>query len=109
MIWPRLMRDMSGLHPETPFEGEADLLAEIMTPDGVQRYHGYMQTHPPKSDTQHSRIITAFLGKFAVDDALEDEIDAPGWTQQLVDDLTLRYEEDLDQIGRIAGVKFITP
>lgn len=109
MIWPRLMRQISGLSPEQPFEGEADLLAEIMTPDGLQRYHSYLQTHPPKSDIQHSRIITAFLDKFAVDDALEDELDAPGWTQQLVDDLTLRYEEDLDQIGRIAGVKLITP
>lgn len=109
MIWPRLMREMSSHTPATPFEGEADLLAEIMTPDGVQRYHSYLQTHPPKSDIQHSRIITAFLDKFAVEDALEDEMDAPGWTQQLVDDLTLRYEEDLDQIGRIAGVNFITP
>ncbi len=109
MIWPRLMRELSGYTPDAPFDGEADLLAEIMTADGLQRYNNYLQTHPPASDSQHSRIITAFLDKFAIEDALEDEMDAPGWTQQLVDDLTLRYEEDLDQIGRIAGVNFITP
>ncbi len=108
MIWPRLMRIISGHSPKTPFDGEADLLSEIMTADGVQRYHSYMQTHAPKSEDQHCRIISAFLDKFAIKDALEDEVEAPGWTQQLVDDLTLRYEEDLDQIGRIAGVNFIT-
>ena len=109
MLWPRLMREMSGLDPATPFEGEADLLAEIMTPDGVQRYNTYLASHPPQNTTQHARIITAFLDKFAVDDALEDELEAPGWTQQLVDDLTRHYEEDLQQIGQIAGVNFITP
>lgn len=109
LIWPRLMRKISGHSPASPFEGEADLLAEIMTADGLQRYGTYLESHPPQNTTQHSRIITAFLDKFAVEDALEDELDAPGWTQQLVDDLTLRYEEDLDHIGGIAGVNFITP
>ncbi|WP_456388983.1 hypothetical protein [Profundibacter sp.] len=109
MIWPRLMREVTGHTPASPFEGEADLLAEIMTADGLQRYGSYLETHPPQNASQHARIITAFLDKFAVDDALEDELDAPGWTQQLVDDLTHQYEEDLDQIGHIAGVNFITP
>ena len=109
MIWPRLLREISGHNPANAFEGESDLLAEIMTPDGMTRYDAYLATHPPQSALQHNRIITAFLDKFAVEEALEDELDAPGWTQHLVDDLTLRYEEDLDEIGRIAGVKFITP
>lgn len=109
MIWPRLMHTLTGVRPDRAFLGEADLLAEIMTPDGLQRYTTYMQSHPPQNDAQHSRIITAFLDKFAVDDALEEDLDAPGWTQELVDDLTLGYEEDLEEIGAIAGVNFITP
>lgn len=109
MLWPRLMHSMAGGRLTTPYLGEADLLAEIMTADGVQRYTTYMQSHPPQNDAQHSRIITAFLDKFAVEDALEEHLDAPGWTQDLVDDLTLGYEEDLDLISGIAGVNFITP
>lgn len=109
MIWPRLMHSLTGIRPDSAFLGESDLLAEIMTPDGLQRYTTYMQSHPPQNDAQHSRVITAFLDKFAVDDALEEDIDAPGWTQELVDDLTLGYEEDVDQIETISGVNFITP
>ena len=55
------------------------------------------------------RIITAFLDKFAIDDALEDELDIPGWTQQTVDEMTKRYEQDLYEIERISGVNFIAP
>lgn len=109
LIWPRLMREITGQTPSTPFEGEADLLAEIMTAEGVQRYDSYLESHPPQNATQHGRIITAFLDKFAVEEALEDELEAPGWTQPLVDDLTRRYEEDLDLIGGISGVNFIAP
>ncbi|MFK5955977.1 MAG: tRNA lysidine(34) synthetase TilS [Planctomycetota bacterium] len=109
MIWPRLMHTLTGMRPDTPLDGETDLLAEIMTANGVQRYKTYMQSHPPQTEAQHSRVIAAFLDKFAIDDTLEEDLDAPGWTQQLVDDLTLAYEEDFDQIGGIAGVNVITP
>ncbi len=109
MIWSTLMRGMTGLAPTVAFDGETDLLAEIMTADGIQRYNTYLQTHPPKTQMQLGRIITAFLDKFAIDDALEDELDVPGWTQQTVDEMTKRYEQDLYEIERIPGVNFIAP
>lgn len=109
IIWPRVMRALTGIRLDAPYVGETDLLAEIMTADGLQRYTTYMQSHPPQTDSQHSRVIMAFLDKFAVEDALTEDLEAPGWTQQLVDDLTQGYEQDLEQIGGIAGVNFISP
>ena len=67
------------------------------------------RSHPPKTQRQLGRIITAFLDKFAIEDAIEDELDIPGWTQQTVDEMTKRYEQDLYEIGRIPGVNFIAP
>lgn len=109
LIWPQLMHRLSGVRPEHPFLGEADLLAEIMTKDGVIRYDTYLQSHPPQSDAQHSSIIMAFLDKFAINDAIEEDLDAPGWTQALVDEMTHSYEQDLDVISCISGVDFIAP
>ena len=54
------------------------------------------------------RIVAAFLGKFAIDEALEEEIDLPGWTDETVEELTRRYDEDLLDIARIPGVRVIT-
>jgi hypothetical protein len=43
------------------------------------------------------------------EDAVESEIDLPGWDDALVDRLSERYEDDLYAIEQIPGVTFIQP
>lgn len=109
LIWPRLLHHLTGLNAKIPLDGENDLLAEIMHPQGLKRFYKYLKSHPPKNEMQKIRIISAFLDKFAIEEKLEDELDTPGWDQQLVDRLTELYEEDLQDIMRIPGVDFIRP
>ena len=40
---------------------------------------------------------------------VEEEVDLPGWTEPLVDQLTEQYEEDIFEISRIPGVTFLSP
>ena len=60
--------------------------------------------HPVMSEMQKRRVMAAFLDKFALDEALEEEIDIPGWTADLVDEITELYEEDVFEMQRIPGV-----
>ncbi|MEL6609383.1 MAG: hypothetical protein AAFO58_04440 [Pseudomonadota bacterium] len=109
LLWAQLIRELSGLDPNTKIVGGFDLLAEIMTPEGLQRFQTYLKTHPPHTEVQKRRIIAAFLDKFAIEDALEEELDMPGWTDEVVDALTDTYEEDVYKIDRMPGVTLITP
>jgi hypothetical protein len=54
-------------------------------------------------------VIAAFLDKFALDDEIEEELDMPGWTEALVDDLSDQYDEDVLAIQRMPGVTMIAP
>ncbi|MEM6478856.1 MAG: hypothetical protein AAF647_07400, partial [Pseudomonadota bacterium] len=85
------------------------LLSEIMTEEGFNRFLAYLKSHPPQTGVQKRRIIAAFLNKFALEDELEEELDMPGWTTEIVDGLTDAYEEDLYTIERIPGVTLISP
>jgi hypothetical protein len=109
LIWSQLMREVSGAEPMTKLVGSFDLLAEIMSPDGMKRFRAYLQSHPPQTEVQLRRIISAFLDKFAIEDQIELELDLPGWTVAFVDTLTELYEEDMFRIQRMPGVNFITP
>ena len=40
---------------------------------------------------------------------IEEELDLPGWTEALVDELSEIYDEDVFEISRIPGVNFIAP
>jgi len=51
----------------------------------------------------------AFLDKFAKEEALDEELDLPGWTDRMIEDLSVIYDEDCEAIGHIPGVTMITP
>jgi len=109
LIWAQLIREISGVDPLTRIQGGFDLLSTIMSEDGMKRFVAYLKTHPPQTEVQKRRIISAFLERHALDEAIEDEIDLPGWTDETVQFLTQTYEEDCQAIARMPGVNFIAP
>ena len=109
LIWAQLIREIAGVDPMTKISGGFDLLGQIMSAEGMKRFHSYLKSHPPRTEVQKRRIIAAFLDKYVIDDEVEEEFDLPGWTEEMVDELTELYEEDLYAIERMAGVNFIAP
>lgn len=109
LVWSQIVREVAGIEYGAQIEGAYDLLAEIMTREGFQRFLSYLESHPPHTEVQTRRIIAAFLDKFAIAEELEEELDMPGWTHEMVDALSEAYEEDLYAIERIHGVTLITP
>ena len=109
MIWVELVRAIAGLSANEPIEGGYDLLAEIMSVEGMPRFKGYLESHPDMTEMQTRRVITTFLYKFAIDDMVEEEVDLDGWTDPLIEQLTEQYEEDLFTTSRIPGVELLAP
>ena len=54
-------------------------------------------------------MVSAFLDKFARDEAIEEELDIPGWDDEMIDQLTEIYDEDLYKIQAIPAINLITP
>jgi len=109
IIWPEVIRAVTGLPPEAELEGDHGVAQGIMRREGFARMLDYLAGHPPQTALQRRRIVQAFLDKFVLPEALEEELDAPGWTDDLVQELSESYEEDLYEIQRMAGVTFIQP
>ncbi|MEP1352867.1 MAG: hypothetical protein ABJX32_08305 [Tateyamaria sp.] len=109
MIWSEIMREMAGLDHGQPIIGAFDLLYDIMSKEGAERFDAYIKDHPDLTEIQIRRVIAAFLDKFAVEDAIEEELDAPGWIDSDIDAMTEIYEDDMATVARIPGVTFIAP
>lgn len=109
LIWAQIIREMAGLEHGTKVKGGFDLLSSIMSKEGMKRFRAYLQQHPTINEVQKRRVIAAFLDKFALDDEIELELNAPGWDEEIIDDLTDVYEEDMAEVARIPGVTLITP
>lgn len=109
LIWAHLIREMAGIAPNTKIIGGFDLLSEIMSPAGMKRFRAYLKAHPVMTEIQKRRVIAAFLDKFALDEEIVEEVDLPGWTDDLIAQVTELYEEDIFVIQRLPGVELIVP
>lgn len=108
-IWEDLLQALTGMGSDFAFSGAADMARAIMSREGGNRLADYLQEAGALSAAQKRRVISTFLDKFAQDDALEEELDLPGWTDGLVERLTEVYEADLDVIAALPGVTLIEP
>lgn len=109
LLWGQIIRDLAGLEHGDNIIGGYDLLSDIMTTEGMKRFNAYLKSHAVMTEMQKRRVISAFLDKFAIEEKLEEELDLPGWTEKLVDEMTDIYDEDVFQIQRLPGVQMITP
>ena len=109
LIWPQVVQEVTGHTGTCTVNGGNNIVAQIMKNEGLDRMLTYLKSHSPRNEAQRRRVLLAFLDKYAIADAVEEELDAPGWTNELVQHLTENYEADLHQIEHMAGVKFIAP
>lgn len=109
LIWAEIIRRMAGLKPGEKITGGFDLLGEIMTAEGMASFRAYLHKHPNLAEPQKRAVMVSFLNKFAIPEKFEEELDLPGWTQDLVADLTEIYENDMQCICDIPGIQVILP
>jgi hypothetical protein len=109
LIWPEVLATVSGMAAETALDDADDLLAQIMTADGLTRMRAYIAEKGPLTADRRRRVVTAFLDKFAVPDEIEMDVTMPGWTADTVATMTKAYEVDVARIKAMPGVRFIAP
>ena len=109
LIWPEVLQAVSGHAPGTMLEDAHELLAQIMSADGLKRMQAYLASHSVTTPDLRRKVYTAFLDKFAVPDRITVDVEVPGWTEQTVADLTALYDQDVAQIRAMPGVRFIDP
>lgn len=106
-LWTELIRDVAGLGPREKIKGGYDFLADLMSKDGMTRFRDYMQERWHLSEAQKRSVIAAFLDKFALEEAIVEELDLPGWTDELVEEMTAIYDADVADIQAMPGVRFL--
>ncbi|WP_281984219.1 hypothetical protein [Thalassorhabdomicrobium marinisediminis] len=109
LIWAQLIRELAGVSAMSKITGGFDLLSQIISPEGMKKFVLYLRANPPKTEAQKRRIIAAFLERYALEEEVVDEVDLPGWSDDVVEALTQAYDEDIARIEQMQGINFIAP
>ncbi len=108
-IWGDIIRALAGLDEDTPVEGEHDLLLSLL--DETGRSEVLTLTDP---DAGHSKVslhenMARIFEEHAQPEEIEEELDLPGWSTEIVDAFSELYEQDLERLGAIPGVRVLKP
>jgi hypothetical protein len=109
LLWPEVLAAVSGHAPGTVLDGTDDLLAAIMRPEGLTRMAEFVAAHPPADPMARRKVVSAFLDKFALPEAVEVEVEMPGWTESTIARLTEAYDADVVRLMQMPGVNVLTP
>lgn len=109
VLWGSLIREIGGLDPEQQILGAFDLFGEIVDPEGMRRFRAFMRDNPQVREAHKRRLMGAFLEKYALDEAVEEEFDLPGWDADLMDALSEDYDADIQWIAEMEGVRLHLP
>ena len=108
VIWPDILGQVTGLDPSFRFTGELDITRGIISESGYERLEAYLSARPDLSGEQREKVRVLFLSYFHSEDAVEEEIDLPGWSQDLVDEMSEVYQEDSNLIRHMPEVTFLS-
>lgn len=109
LIWPELVRRVAGVPPGTAMEGDEEMLGALLTPVGMATLAAYIKAQGPIGVGERRRLTTALLERYAQPGQIDIELDLPGWTGALVEEVTDAYYSDVARIAEIKGVEFLAP
>lgn len=109
LTWTEVVNSVAGMAPGTQLGGTYDFLGTLMSAQGMERLRDALKTSPPRTELQRRATVARFLEQYGLEEALEEEVDVPGWSGDLVDGLTAAYDDDCALISQMQDVTFIAP
>lgn len=114
LLWPEILREVSGHPDEMVLNGTFDAHADLITPEGQALMTQWLTERPPMTDAQRRRVLGAFVTKFArPENKAAESATLPGLdtdqAAELGDVLSELYAQDIDLIAQLPGVDFLEP
>ena len=109
LLWEELIRRISDTTSETELVGGLDMLATIITPDGIRQLTDQLRQSPPATPAVRHEMIAAIWENHAIDAEVVEEIEISELDPALVVEMTESYEDDLVDIAGMEGVTLLMP
>lgn len=109
LIWPEVVRRIAHMPADVPLKSGLAVVGDLLSPEGMTELRDALASAGRLTVEARRRIFSDVLGRHARQDAITETVALPGWTQDLVDEITELYEEDVAMIAALPGVEFLAP
>lgn len=109
LVWPQILRRICALPDAEALEGDIDMATALMTDPGSADLRDSLAADPPPSPEAWASRVSGALEEHGRGEELAMPVDLPGWTEEVVADLTETYEAECAAIATMPGVRFLSP
>ena len=109
LIWPEVLRLIADLPEDAPLSGGLLYIEELLGAAGMQKLQAELAGRDVLTISQRRELCGQMLQAHALTDVLDQNVVLPGWSQDLVDQVTQNYRADVAEIAVLPGVEFILP
>ncbi|WP_254429841.1 hypothetical protein [Ruegeria atlantica] len=109
LIWGDVVRSVGGLDLNAPIEDEYDLLVSLLTEDGQTHAKAILDQNTTLTRGETRDALTAVLEDHAQRDKMEEELELPGWSDEIIEAFSELYAQDLSELETMAEVRVLKP
>lgn len=110
LLWPDILHAVAGSDGAAPLEGEDDMLMMLLSDEGLVALQTHLaEVEGPFGPVERREITARFLERYARPEEMETSIDMPGWSADLIEEMTCVYDEDVAEVAALPGVEFLLP
>lgn len=109
LIWGDIMRAMAGVPDEFALQEEYALLSSLLTETGkFQLLEHIRQEKLQDAQARRDRLAKIFEDH-AQPEQIEEELDLPGWSAEIIGAFSELYQQDLATIQTMPNIRFLKP
>ena len=109
LVWEEVLTAMTGISHPSQRHSALAFLSNLITPEGLTAVEAVLSDEPEMSLDAFQRLCDSALSDFARPQALSQQITLPGISQCILAEMDRGYQDDLDQIAAMPGVRYIAP
>ena len=109
ILWGGILRAVTGLEEEVALDGSLDLALQIVDAAGASALDAHFGRPPHFDGPEVRRELARLIEAHGRAEELDEEIDLPGWDEDLMAALTAAYDADVARVAAMPGVRFVGP
>ncbi|MFV0302804.1 MAG: hypothetical protein ACK5IP_18370 [Paracoccus sp. (in: a-proteobacteria)] len=109
LVWPEIIRLIAQMPADAPLKDGLNFVHELLSEAGRDSLAEAMAERDQLSIAARRDLCIQHLARYGLVGRVEEEVTMPGWTQEMVDEMTRQYHADMAEIAVLPGVEYVMP
>lgn len=108
-IWGDVIRALSNLDEDVVLADEYELLTSLLDDTGREKVLELTGRDTQLGKSDLNNMLAQIFEDHAQPEKVEEELDMPGWSTEIVEAFSELYEQDLERLSTMPGVRVLRP